>query len=129
MGCGRGADRILWCKNIALLIPGILALPWLLDGAPPQTAQEGEPALSIRFEGPAERWTEALPVGNGRLGAMVFGGFPLERIQLNEDTICAGGPVPELAEDAGEKIAAARKLFFEGRPAAGQALVQQAMAR
>ena len=100
-----------------LTVAGLLALSCFSGGE-----------HSIRFAQPAERWTEALPVGNGRLGAMVFGGFPEERIQLNEDTIWAGGPVPELADDAGEKVAAARELFFAGRPAAGQALVQQAMA-
>jgi alpha-L-fucosidase 2 len=42
--------------------------------------------LSLWYDRPAEKWTEALPIGNGRLGGMVFGGITNERIQLNEDT-------------------------------------------
>ena len=48
--------------------------------------------LVLRYERPATEWVEALPVGNGRLGAMVFGGIHQERLQLNEDTLWAGGP-------------------------------------
>lgn len=46
---------------------------------------------SLRYNSPARQWTEALPVGNGRLGAMVFGGIEAERIQLNEDSVWSGG--------------------------------------
>src|SRR6478735_3666987 len=48
--------------------------------------------LELRYTQPAEKWTEALPVGNGRLGAMVFGGVTNERLQLNEATLWSGGP-------------------------------------
>ncbi len=48
--------------------------------------------LRLWYEAPATAWTEALPVGNGRLGAMVFGGTAREHLQLNEDTLWAGGP-------------------------------------
>ena len=48
--------------------------------------------LKLWYEKPAAEWVEALPVGNGRLGAMVFGGTENERIQLNEGTLWAGGP-------------------------------------
>ena len=44
------------------------------------------------YRNPAKEWVEALPVGNGRLGAMVFGGAPVERLQLNEDTLWSGEP-------------------------------------
>ena len=40
----------------------------------------------------AEKWTDALPIGNGRMGAMIFGGVPDERIQFNEDTLWKGFP-------------------------------------
>ena len=49
--------------------------------------------LVLWYEKPASQWVEALPIGNGRLGAMVFGGTGSERPQLNEDTLYAGGPV------------------------------------
>ena len=47
--------------------------------------------LTLWYQKPAEEWTAALPVGNGRLGAMVFGGVEHERIQLNEETLWDGG--------------------------------------
>jgi len=48
--------------------------------------------LTLWYREPADRWTDALPVGNGRLGAMVFGGMAAERIALNEDTLWSGAP-------------------------------------
>ncbi|MCX5758889.1 MAG: glycoside hydrolase N-terminal domain-containing protein, partial [Candidatus Hydrogenedentes bacterium] len=48
--------------------------------------------LSLWYRQPATVWTEALPLGNGRWGAMVFGGLGRERIQLNEDSLWSGGP-------------------------------------
>jgi alpha-L-fucosidase 2 len=55
-------------------------------------AQPPAEPLSLWYRQPARQWVEALAVGNGRLGAMVFGGVTQERIQLNEDTLWAGGP-------------------------------------
>ncbi|MBE2240282.1 MAG: glycoside hydrolase N-terminal domain-containing protein, partial [Caldilineaceae bacterium] len=49
---------------------------------------------NLWYTTPANTWVEALPVGNGRLGAMVFGGIAQERLQLNEDTLWSGGPRP-----------------------------------
>ena len=49
--------------------------------------------LKLRYKQPAVEWTEALPVGNGTLGAMVFGRVEAELIQLNEATLWSGGPV------------------------------------
>jgi hypothetical protein len=56
------------------------------------------PVLSYRH--PAKEWVGALPIGNGRLGAMVFGGVPAERLQLNEDTFWSGGPYDPVHDDA-----------------------------
>jgi len=79
----------------------------------------------IRFDEPAQRWLDALPVGNGHLGAMVFGGTAVERIQLNEDSVWAGPPVPENADNLGPKLAEIRQLFFDGKPAEGEARVRR----
>lgn len=49
--------------------------------------------LKLWYKKPAENWVEALPLGNGRLGAMVFGGIDTELIQLNEETLWSGRPV------------------------------------
>ena len=54
------------------------------------------PAALLWYESPAEFWEEALPVGNGRLGAMVFGKYGEERIQLNEETYWSGGPYSDV---------------------------------
>jgi len=93
--------------------------------APGAAAVEEPGELALWYTRPAAEWVEALPVGNGRLGAMVFGGVDTERIQLNEDTLWAGPPVPENREDLAAALAEARRLFFEGRPAEGERLVQE----
>ncbi|MDH4238418.1 MAG: glycoside hydrolase N-terminal domain-containing protein [Phycisphaerae bacterium] len=80
--------------------------------------------LQLWYNQPARKWTESLPVGNGRLGAMVFGGTTQERIQLNEDTIWAGPPVPQDRVGAYKHIAEARKLIFEGKYSEAQRIMQ-----
>src|SRR5688572_1039840 len=60
-------------------------------------------------------WVEALPVGNGRLGAMVFGGVAEERIQFNEDTLWTGKPHDYVRAGSGEVLGEIRKAAFEGR--------------
>ncbi len=74
-------------------------------------------ASDFWFASPAEgadAWTKALPVGNGRLGAMVFGDVVVERLQLNEDTIWAGPPVPEQPPGSLAAVKEARELLFAG---------------
>ncbi len=77
------------------------------------------------YERPAAEWVEALPVGNGRLGAMVFGGINLERLQLNEDTLWAGGPYNPANPDAKAALPEIRRLLDTGRYADAQALVDE----
>jgi alpha-L-fucosidase 2 len=81
--------------------------------------------LKLCYDKPAQKWTEALPVGNGRLGAMAFGGTTQERIQLNEDTLWAGPPVPQDRVGAYEHIAEARKLVFQGKYSEAQSVMQR----
>jgi alpha-L-fucosidase 2 len=70
----------------------------------------------IWFQRPADRWLQALPVGNGRLGAMVFGGTNRERLHLTESTLWSGAPtVHNVNPAARESIPAIRNLFFAGR--------------
>jgi alpha-L-fucosidase 2 len=93
-------------------------------------ASGAEPAadLTMWYDEPAHLWTEALPVGNGRLGAMIFGGVAEDRLQLNEDTIWAGGPYDPANPNALKVIPEARKLIFEGKyREATQLLDKQAM--
>jgi len=71
--------------------------------------------LALWYEKPAAQWTEALPIGNGRLGAMVFGGTAGERLQLNEDTLYAGGPYDPNNREALNALPDARRLVFAGK--------------
>ncbi|MBD0384510.1 glycoside hydrolase family 95 protein [Paenibacillus sedimenti] len=71
--------------------------------------------MNIQFHSPAVYWTEALPVGNGRLGAMVFGGVEKERIALNEDTLWSGYPKDWNNPGAKEVIPKVRELIAEER--------------
>lgn len=76
-----------------------VGLPPAVASTASQTASEAEDAatpeasrLALWYDEPASQWLEALPLGNGRLGTMVFGGIDTELLQLNEDTLWAGGP-------------------------------------
>lgn len=73
---------------------------------------------------PAVKWEEAVPIGNGRMGAMVFGGIQSERLQLNENTIWAGPPTPQPVENGAAALQEARQLFFEGKYTEGERLVR-----
>ena len=77
------------------------------------------------YRQPAKEWVEALPVGNGRLGGMVFGGVPAERIQLNEDTFWSGGPYDPINDEALSYLPKVRQLILEGRYKEAQDLADQ----
>lgn len=77
------------------------------------------------YEQPAEQWTEALPIGNGRLGAMVFGGVNVERLQLNIDSLWAGPPFPILPLTAKSALYESRKLFFAGNGTLAEKLIAE----
>ena len=63
------------------------------------------------YRQPAAEWTQALPIGNGRIGAMVFGGIEAERLQLNEDTLWSGGPYDPVNPLAREALPQVRRLI------------------
>jgi alpha-L-fucosidase 2 len=77
-------------------------------------AAPGEP-LSLWYRQPATKWEEALPVGNGRIGAMVFGHVSNERLQLNEDTLWGGGPYDPVNPQAKAALPEVRQLVFDGK--------------
>jgi alpha-L-fucosidase 2 len=80
------------------------------------------------YDEPAAQWLEALPVGNGRLGAMAFGGVREARIQLNEDTIWAGPPVPKGRADVMDTVQKARAAWFKGDYTRCEKLMRQILA-
>jgi alpha-L-fucosidase 2 len=78
-------------------------------------ARPAEHPLALWYRQPAGAWTEALPVGNGRLGAMVFGGIDRERLQLNEQTLWDGYARDRNNPDALGALPEVRRLLFEGK--------------
>ncbi len=67
------------------------------------------------YDEPASKWTDAMPLGNGRLGAMVFGSVSTERLQLNEESLWAGEPTDTYPEDFSQNIRKLQQLVLEGR--------------
>jgi len=104
-------------RSIALLAVALCACS-------PEEADRSD--LQLWYDQPAEEWTEALPVGNGRLGAMVFGGVQQERIQFNEDTVWNGEPQSYARPDAYNALPEIRRLLWAGKQAEAEEL---AMAR
>src|SRR5947209_4264238 len=84
-------------------------------------------SMLLWYAQPADKWVEALPIGNGRLGAMVFGKVIDERIQLNEDTVWAGERRDRNNPDARQAVPEIRRLLFAGQVTEAQALANKAM--
>ena len=95
------------------------ALPELVGTARPPASP-----LSLWYRQPAAEWVEALPVGNGRLGAMVYGGVNHEWLQLNEESLWTGRPIERRKPGAREALDKARGLLFAGRCTEAQQVVQ-----
>jgi hypothetical protein len=106
--------------------PTILALILTLFGNVTIAQPPAEP-LRLWYRQPAKQWVEAVAVGNGRLGAMVVGGVAQERIQLNEDTLWAGGPYNPANPDALGALPQVRELIFAGRYRDAHNLIGQKM--
>ena len=83
-----------------------------LSGTKNMREKDFNPATTIWFSTPATKWDEALPVGNGRLGAMVFGTVNEERIQLNENTNWSGGPYSTVVKGGYKVLPEIQKLVF-----------------
>lgn len=100
-------------SRIASLVLGVcFSCSILGDVRPP--AAKSEPTI-IWFDRPAKHFEEVLPLGNGRIGAALYGGAPVERIILNDITLWAGEPVdPSMNPTAHENLAAVRKALFAG---------------
>ena len=79
--------------------------------------------LKLWYSRPANNWTEALPIGNSRLGAMVYGGTEREELQLNEETFWAGSPYANNNPNARYVLPVIRQLIFEGKNREAQNLV------
>lgn len=88
---------------------------FLFIAVPAMAVEPTEGALRLWWDKPAVKWEEAVPIGNGKLAGMVFGGPAHERIQLNEGTLWAGGPYDPVNPEAKDALPEVRKLVNEGR--------------
>ena len=106
----------------------ILTATMVLAGAgSPATGAERE--LTLWYEQPAQKWVEALPLGNGRMGAMLFGGHDKERLQLNEESLWAGEPVDVYPEDFAGNLRKVQELVLEGKIAEARTLGLQTLTK
>ncbi|WP_242103725.1 glycoside hydrolase family 95 protein [Lysobacter sp. M2-1] len=110
------------CKAIGAGVAIAGLAPSAIARAQEGAAAAGDEALKLWYRSPATRWVEGLPLGNGRLGAMVWGGIEHERLQLNEDTLYAGGPYDANNPEALAALPEVRRLIFAGRYAEAEAL-------
>jgi len=101
-------------------LPFLMLAACTLAAAPmpfivPVQKDKPQPPTLLWYNSPARDWTEALPVGNGHMGAMVYGTVPAERIQFNESTVWTGGPHDYSHIGASQYLAQIRELLFAGR--------------
>ena len=88
---------------------------------------ENQSRMTMWYDNPATVWNEALPIGNGRLGAMVFGSPAAEKLQLNEETFWSGGPSRNDNPNALAALSEIRRLIFEDKYYEAERLVNQNM--
>lgn len=106
------------CHGMSLLLILFFAIPQL-------SGQDKPSGMKIWFTHPATSWNEALPLGNGRLGAMIFGGIERERLELNEESVWTGQPRWDANPDALKTLPLVRKLLFEGKYREADELAQK----
>ena len=106
-------DTLVSMRGVSLF----LLLPFSLFAQP----------LSLWYTQPAAKWSEALPVGNGRLGAMIFGGAAGERLQLNEDSVWAGEKRDRINPQAARALPEVRRLLLSGQVKEAEALADKAI--
>jgi len=113
-------------KETKLLITRILfiAIAVLLAISDPELSFS-QTNLKLWYKQPAIKWTDALPIGNGRLGAMIFGGVNEDHIQFNEQTLWTGGPRAYAREGASKYLPVIRRLLVEGKQAEAESIAQE----
>jgi len=109
-------------KNLSILSLSFFLFSFSSSGLKGQNLTSG---MKIWFNQPASTWNDALPVGNGRLGAMIFGTIEYERIELNEGTVWTGEPRWDANPDALKNLPKVRQLLFDGKYKEAEALAQK----
>lgn len=103
----------------------IVALVITISSCNKAKSDQQKETFKLQYDEPAEKWTEALPVGNGSLGAMIYGGVSQEHIQFNEETLWRGQPHDYSHEGAGEYLGEIRNLLATGKQLEAQKLAQE----
>jgi alpha-L-fucosidase 2 len=119
--------RVRWRLGAGLALT-LVAL-FLMAASASQVEAAPPPGSALTYDQPATRWTEALPIGNGRLGAMVFGGTEDERLQVNEGTLWGGGPHDYTNPGASAHLDEIRRLIFAGKVGEAEKLADAVMGR
>lgn len=118
---GNPLKRAIYKKERLMALATIAGILAALGA--PEAVSESD--WEIWYGAPAERWVEALPLGNGFLGAMVFGGVEQERIALNEDSLWSGHPQDADNPDALAALPEIRRLLFAGQVEAAERLANE----
>jgi len=121
--------KVMGDKIVLLGLSTVLLMvaPLAIARAQSQDFESSKDQLRLWYSRAAEKWTEALPIGNGRLGAMVFGGIEDERLQFNDDTLWTGKPHDYSHPGAAEYLPVVRKLLFEGKQREAETLAMERM--
>jgi len=109
-----------------LIIAGLILSILLLNGTVSHSRNLPSD-MKIWFNQPADNWNDALPVGNGRLGAMVFGGVEKERLELNEESVWTGEYRWDANPEALKNLPKVRQLLFEGKYREAEVLAQKSI--
>jgi len=113
-------------RRRTILVPGVLGLLLCLHAGLPAA---GGDLQKLWYDKPAGKWHEALPLGNGRLGAMVFGSVPKERLQLNEESLWAGEPEEAYPDNFAEHLHDVQQLVLDGKIAEARTLGLEKLTR
>jgi len=108
-------------KAIHTSVKGLIATGLLLFASIVHAQED----LTLWYEKPAVKWTDALPIGNGRLGAMIFGGVDKDRIQFNEETLWTGGPREYSRPGAYRYLDSIRQLLSAGKQKEAEQLAEK----
>jgi len=123
-------------RNTIIFVFYLLAFCLVMSGCVTEPSRRAEQnrldtedfsGMKLWYQAPAQEWTQALPIGNGRLGAMIFGGVKNENIQFNEDTLWTGGPHEYQHGGAVAYLPIVRKLLFEGKQREAEKLAAEHM--
>lgn len=107
-------------KNIAIFLSNVLMLLGTMEVF-------SSVPLKLWYNHPAQSWIEALPLGNGRIGTMVFGDPQHEEYQLNEETVWCGSPYNNVNTKAKDALPVIRNLIFSGKNMEAQNLAGPAI--